>query len=101
MKPTPPNSNIDTKNDGLEKLYLLSNMAVLGTYVSFQGCGVSKYVNMVTATKYVTKQKKQKALENLLPKQICRKERYQSANGFIQMARVEMFLKFNIPMMTL
>ena len=26
----PPKSNIDTKNDGIEDIYLLSNMASLG-----------------------------------------------------------------------
>ena len=29
---TPPKSNIDTKNDGPWKMYLLSNMAILGTW---------------------------------------------------------------------
>ena len=33
---TPPKSNIDTKNDGPWKMYLLSNMAILGIYVRFQ-----------------------------------------------------------------
>ena len=33
----PPKSNINTKNDGF-KMFLLSNMAILGIHVSFQGC---------------------------------------------------------------
>ena len=29
----PPKSNIDTKNDGSLKVYLLSNMAILGIHL--------------------------------------------------------------------
>ena len=34
---TLPETIIDTKNDGFEKMYLLSNMAILSIYVRFQG----------------------------------------------------------------
>ena len=34
---TPLKSKIDTQNDGPWKMYLLSNMAILGIYVRFQG----------------------------------------------------------------
>ena len=35
---TPLKTNTDTKNDGPWKMYLLSNIAILGSYVRFQGC---------------------------------------------------------------
>ena len=38
---TPPKSNIDTKNDGF-RMYLVSNMAILGIHVSFRGCNPYK-----------------------------------------------------------
>ena len=33
-----PKSNIDTKNDALENVSPASNVAILGIYVTFQGC---------------------------------------------------------------
>ena len=44
-KSTPPKSNIDTKHDGLWKMYLPSNMAILGIYVRFQGGNPSTETN--------------------------------------------------------
>ena len=40
---TPLKLYIDTKNDGPWKMHLLSNMAILGIYVSLQGCKVSYF----------------------------------------------------------
>ena len=34
---TPPKTNIDTKNDGLEDVSPLKHGVILGSYVSFQG----------------------------------------------------------------
>ena len=34
----PGNLRIDTENDGPCKMYLLSNMAILGSNVRFHGC---------------------------------------------------------------
>ena len=36
---TPPKTNIHTKNDGLEDVYIpCKNMAIWGIYVTFRGC---------------------------------------------------------------
>ena len=34
---TPPKTNMDTQNDGLEMVTPASNMAIFGTYVKFLG----------------------------------------------------------------
>ena len=39
---TPEFTNIDTKHhDALEDVYVLSNMAMFGSHVRFQGCNMS------------------------------------------------------------
>ena len=42
----PEIERIDTKNDGFGKMYLLSNMVILGIHVSFRGCTPLEFTNI-------------------------------------------------------